>query len=553
MERAEQVNDENNRAAQAIGSKRHTTRGAVRVTNTTTNTNRYGKNSWIWCAAIEPSNEAERDTWIESLDSDYDHVTTIHNPRAFARALATMVARQLGPRGAGVTYTHPSKHKTFHPSQAVLHGPVAYVDDPHAYMEDTDDPFERMVRSVFFKHRSHENQREYRFVVRAEREPEQLTIDLEVSTDMLAALQPSAVMSPREIQVHPDGRQVKPAAVTRADDPDQPDPPLEAAPLSGEPQRHPDSVHGGPVEPMTIAMPLPFALLMKIEHTRHRFGHMVQDGGHRPTHSGGGISRRTTCGSAPRRIRGPGRRRRVGRRRHDHQVQDPNDADWDARLAVGPLGTAQYRITVSGQFTEVNCNQGWMIIETLVEDLKQHGVEAWQTVGTPGEAVAYVSTPPSNQQTPQVRSSRTATINRMTVQNADGLTDSEVDRINAEVESGDDDARITRIVVTYPSGQKFTVSGVREGLAGTYSQRALEGNVTLHVATMHPAATISIDPADSTRDLDRHQLVLPDGEDTTITVTATSPDGSVQSHVKIVLKRSGEQHLAQHPFSPARL
>ena len=551
MERAEQVTDENNRAAQAIGSKRHTTTGAVQVTNTTTNTNRYGKNCWIWCAAIEPSNEAERDTWIESLDSDYDHVTTIHNPRAFARALATMVARQLGPRGASATYTHPSKHKTFHPFQAVLHGPVAYVDDPHAYMEDTDDPFEQMVRSVFFKHRSHENQREYRFVVWTEREPEQLTIDLEVSTDMLAALQPPAVMSPRDIQVHPDGRQVKPAAVTRADDPDQPDPPQEATPLSGEPQRHPDSVNGGPVEPMTIAMPLPFALLMKIEHTRHRFGHMVQDGDTDPRIAAAAFHAERLVVQLLAEFVDPVADVEWADDVMIIKFKIPNDADWDARLAVGPLGTAQYRITVGGQFTEVNCDQGWMIIETLVEDLKQHGVEAWQTVGTPGEAVAYVSTPPSNQQTPQVRSSRTATINRMTVQNADGLTDSEVDRINAEVESGDDDARITRIVVTYPSGQQFTVSGVREGLAGTYSQRALEGNVTLHVATMHPATTISIDPADSTRDLDRHQVVLPDGEDTTITVTATSPDGSAQSHVKIVLKRSGEQHLAQHPFSPA--
>ena len=526
MERAEQLNDESNRAAQAVGSKRRTTTGAVQVTNTTTNTNRYGKNGWIWCAAIEPSNEAERDKWIESLDSDYDHVTTIHNPRAFARALATMVARQLGPRGASITYRHPSKHKTFHPFQGVLHGPVAYVDDPHSYMEDTDDPFEQMVRSVFFKHRSHENQREYRFVVWTEREPEQLTIDLEVSSDMLAA-------------------------VTRADDPDQPDPPLEGTPLSGEPQRHPDSVNGGHVEPMIIAMPLPFALLMKIEHARHRFGHMVQDGDTDPRIAAAAFHAERLVVQILAEFVDPIADVEWADGVMIIKFKVPNGADWGARLAVGPLGTAQYRITVGGQFTEVSCDQGWMIVETLVEDLKQHGVEAWKTVGTPGEAVAYVSTPPSNQQTPQVRSSRTATIKRMTVQNADGLTDSEVDRINAEVESGDDDARITRIVVTYPSGQQFTVSGVREGLAGTYSQRALEGNVTLHVATMHPATTISIDPADSTRDLDRHQVVLPDGEDATVTVTATSPDGSAQSHVKIVLKRSGEQHLAQHPYSPA--
>ena len=223
------------------------------------------------------------------------------------------------------------------------------------------------------------------------------------------------------------------------------------------------------------------------------------------------------------------------------ELKAPDDAGWDARLAVGPLGTARYRITVDHRSTEVSCDKGWMMIETLVEDLKQHGLESWPVADAAGEAVAYVSAPPPNPQTLRKRSSHTSTIKRMTIEDADGLTDSEVDRINAEVESGDDDARITRIVVTYPSGQHFTLSGVRRGLGGTYSPRANEGSVTLDVATMHPAATISIDPANSTPDSGRHQVVLPDREDTTITVTATSPDGSAQSHVKIVLKRTGEQ------------
>ena len=312
--------------------------------------------------------------------------------------------------------------------------------------------------------------------------------------------------------------------------------------MSGEPQRRPDSVNGDPVEPMTIAMPLPFALLMKIEHARHAFSHMVEDGATDPRIAAAAFHAERLVVQILAEFVDPIADVEWADGVMIIKFKVPNGADWGARLAVGPLGTAQYRITVGGQFTEVSCDQGWMIIETLVEDLKQHVVEAWQAVGTPGEAVAYVSAPPSNQQAPQVRSSRTATIKRMTVQNADRLTDAEVDRINTEVESGDDDARITRIVVTYPSGQQFTVSGVREGLADTYSRCALEGSVTLRVATMHPATTISIDPADSTRDLDRHQVVLPDGEDTTITVTATSPDGNSQSHVKIVLKRSGEQH-----------
>ena len=540
MERAAQLNAESNRAAQAIGSKRRTTTRAVQITNTTTNTSRYGKNCWIWCAAIEPSNEAERDTWLESLDSGYNHVTTIHNPRAFARALATMVARQLGPRGARVTYTHPSKHKTVHPFQSVLHGPVAYVDDPHSYIEDTDDRFEQMVRSVFFKHRSHENQREYRFVVWTDQEPEQLTIDLEVSTDMLATLQPPAVVPLRDVQLHHDRRQARPVAVTHVDGSDQPDPGREATLMNEESQGHPYSVNGNPEEPMTIAMPLPLALLMKLEHARHGFSHMVRDGDTDPSRAAAAFHAERIVVQLLAEFVDPIADVEWANEVMVIEFKVPDDARWDARLAVGPLGTAQYCITVGHRTTEVSCDKGWMMIETLVEDFKQHGLESWPLADTAGEAVAYVSAPPPSQQTPRKRSSHTATIDRMTIEDADGLTDAEVDRINAGVESGGGDARITRIVVTYPSGQHFTLSGIRRGLVGTYSQRANEGSVTLDVATMHPAATISIDPANSTPDSGRHQVVLPDREDTAITVTATSPDGSAQSHVKIVLKRTGE-------------
>ena len=541
MERAAQRNDESNRAAQAIGSTHRTATRVVQVTNTTTNTRWYGKNGWIWCASIKPSNDAERDSWLESLDSGYDHVTTIHSPRAFARAFATMVARQLGPRGAPATFTHPSKHQTVHPLQGVFHGPVAYVDDPHSYIEDADDPFERMVRSVFFKHTSYQNQREYRFMVWTEQEPEQPTIDLEVSTDMLVALQRPAVMPPRDRQVHSDRRQVKAAAVTRADDSDQADPPRGHTPMSVEPQEHPGSLDGNAVEPVTIAMPLSFALPMRIEHTRRGFSDMVHDGDTDPLTAAAAFHAERLVVQLLAEFVDPIAHVEWADDVMSITFKIPNGADWGARLAVGPLGTAQYRITVGSGFTEVSCDQGWMMVETLIEDLKQHGLESRPAVGVLDEAVAYVSEPPSNQQTPRMRSSHSATMERVTVRDGDGLTDADVDRINAEVESGDDDARITRIVATYPSGDHFTLSGVREGLGGTYSQRAREGSVTLHVATMHPAATISIDPPDSTPDSDRHQIVLPDGEDTTITVTATSQDDSAQSHVRIVLKRSGEQ------------
>ena len=544
MKRAQQRDAEHNALAAAIGSGSWTTTTGMRTETTTTNrkTRTHGKNGWILCASVRTSEEAGMKAWHESLDPEYDHVTTIQRPRDFARALAEMVASQLGPLGAEVTYTHPlSKQRTMHPSQTVFHGPVAYVDDPYTYVEDATNPFEVMLRSVFFKHTRFRDQREYRFVVWTEAEPEERTIDLEVSPDMLATVQPTAVIPPLNVQADHDRRPAKPVAVTQLDPSEQPGPSREATPTNKQPQGSPDSVSGNPEEPMTIAMPVLLALLMRLEHARHRFSHMVRDSDTDPNQAAAAFHAERIVVQLLAEFVDPIAGVEWVNGIMMIELKAPDNAGWDARLAVGPLGTARYRITVGQRSTEVSCDRGWMMTETLVEDLKQHGLESWPVADAAGKAVAYVSAPSPSPQEPRKSSSHTSTITRMTIEDVDGLTDAELDRINSEVESGDDDARITRIVVTYPDGQHFTLSGVRTGLGGTYTQRATEGSVTLDVSTMHPAATISVDPASSAPGSERHQVILPDGEDTAITVTATSPDGSAQSQVKIVLKRTDEQ------------
>lgn len=98
---------------------------------------------------------------------------------------------------------------------------------------------------------------------------------------------------------------------------------------------------------------------------------------------------------------------------------------------------------------------------------------------------------------------------------------------------------------TYPSGRHFGLSGVRAGLSGTSNERASESSVTFDVSTMQPAARISICPSRSIPDSGRHQEVLPTRQDTAIAVTAITPDGKAQSHVKIVLKRTDKQQRVQ--------
>lgn len=544
MIRAQQRDAERSALAVAIGSNTETSTIGTRTETATSSrkTHTYGKNGWILCASIRPSEEAEMKAWRESLMPEYDHVTTIQSPRDFARALAKMVASQLGPLGRGATLTHPlSKQPTKHPSQSVFHGPVAYVDDPYSYVEQAANPFETMLRSVFFKHARFRDQREYRFFVWTESEPEALTIDLEVSPEMLAALQPTAVLPPQTGHAHHGGRQAEPFAVAQEAASDQPAPARAAAPPNDESPGHPDSADANHEERRTIAMPVPLAILIGREQARHAFSYMVRDGDTDPNRAAAAFHAERVAIELLEQLVDPIAAVEWANGVMLIEFKNPDRAGWEGRLAVGPLGAAQYRISVEERTTEVSCDQGWMMAETLVEDLKRHGLEPWPPTDAFGEAVVHLSVPPTDQRAPEEHLSQTSTIRRMTTQNAAGLTDADVDRINAEVESGGDDARITRIVVTYPSGHHFTLSGVRAGLGGTFGQRTTEGSVTLDVSTMHPAATISVHPAKTMPDSSRHQVVLPDGQDTAVAVTATSPDGSTQSNVKIVLKRTGDQ------------
>ena len=204
------VSDEMNRGAEAIGSTR---RHAVNSTKTTNKksaktTHTYGENGWIWCAAVEPGNDRQRNAWLQSLGDDYDCVTVIKSPRQFARHLAMMAAQQLGPRGSTATYTHPfTSHQTEHPSMTVFHGAVAYVDDPHAYVSGAANDFERMLRAVFFKHTAYVRQREYRFVVWTAAEPQEVTVDLHATPEMLAQLRSGSIghdaASPNPCAVQP--------------------------------------------------------------------------------------------------------------------------------------------------------------------------------------------------------------------------------------------------------------------------------------------------------------------------------------------------------------
>ncbi len=168
----------------------------TRTTERTHRNTRYfslGRNGWIFCTSIELEGQDEKDRWQESMPDGYDHVSYIHRPREFARALGSMVAERLGPQGQVTNLNHSfgevSKSRTSHRSQVIFHGPVIYVDDPYAAIANASSKDEFLLRSVFVKGIKFQDQREYRFAIWTEEEPSAETVDIDVSFAMLGAME----------------------------------------------------------------------------------------------------------------------------------------------------------------------------------------------------------------------------------------------------------------------------------------------------------------------------------------------------------------------------
>ena len=183
-----------NDALELVGS---TTKSVHRVEHSRRKSQResfsYGKDWWIFCASIRPE-DGGWDTWRETLDEDYDHVSEIGQPAKFAQALARMVTEQIGPHGDQAQLTGTSEGRagarTKHRSQWVIHGPVVYTDRLHETIVGEEDEVRRLAACLFAKPMTHAAQREYRFVVLNGGADEE-TVLLNISGMMHDALAPS--------------------------------------------------------------------------------------------------------------------------------------------------------------------------------------------------------------------------------------------------------------------------------------------------------------------------------------------------------------------------
>ena len=548
VERARQRDVEHNALAAAIGSSRRQTTTGTRTEATTTNrsTRTHGKNGWILCTSVRPSGMADLEAWHNSLNPEYAHVTTIESPRDFARALAKMVTSQLEPRGAPVTYTHPlSKHVTIHPSQTVFHGPVAYVDDPYAYLESAANPFEVMLRSAFFKHTRFRDQCEYRFVVWCEDEPDDLTVDLVVSQDMrdtLAIPDEQSTDSPpsddddrspaTSVLVEREHLGEKPPAP--CNDPARPSPREEpATDLDKHDEADPPHTYdqdGG------VAVPIPIAVAIQTAQAQGGLRHLVLEADNDPQAAAAAFHAAWPLEVLLGTFVDPISKLEWRDGGLIITLNMPPSSDKEGQLALGAHGTGQYRIGTSDEFTEVRCDRGWMLVQELITDLEQQGLILWSQM--PEKGLLIRPSEPESASEPRVRLNYSAEIARTTTRSLDTVDDAEIYRINAQEPRSPDDARISKVVIDGGPGHVVKLHGIRAGLSGVVTQRAKVDSVTITVETINPHATTEIDPPDAYSEADGHQVALPEGKDTSIRITASSPDGTSKSHLDIVLKRS---------------
>ena len=159
----------------------------VVISRTETITYTHGENCLIWCSAIAPSNSTEEAEWRKSLQDSYGHVSYIYDPCLFARAMAMMAFRS-GIRGHDMVFTHKlTETTTSHTNLSVVHGPVEYVEDTSNYVLDHLSDAGKLIQSAFVKSSRYRDQREYRFVILATHEIEDLTLSLDVSSMMRSA------------------------------------------------------------------------------------------------------------------------------------------------------------------------------------------------------------------------------------------------------------------------------------------------------------------------------------------------------------------------------
>ena len=517
LDKAAEVDDEMRRGASMLQVEQSRETSHIQTSAKTTHT--YGKNCWIWCTSIAPQTDADRNSWMQSLDDDYDCVNIIRNPRKFARALAVAVAEQLGARGSPIKYKHPyGSATTEHQSQYVFHGPVAYVDDPHDYVDQAASDFERTLRAAFFKHSDYAPQREYRFVVWADTEPDEIVVDLVATPEILAEIEPDSRDGHNEQNTTGQGApsnihdacvaSATPHAPAGIDQPKRPSIPVdfaedtsptpmpmhavststETANTSRDVQLvHHDRLPAGkiiqvsskvyPVTVQTSRYPLKanhsytaeLSILPSARNARaHALHYLFRSLANETDfskdltaalfHAERVASRLLLIFVDP-----------IGRIRWSESevmldIRVPVDSNTTVSIAIGPQGSAQYKITSGQDYEHVMCENVAVATEVFAEDLKELGLYTCEAAVKAGHIPMLPPIVIPSDERPDAQTTHTAQIHRRTVREIADVDEADIDAANAEVDPGPDDARITKLVVDGGPGALQRMYGIRDGL-----------------------------------------------------------------------------------------
>ena len=219
LEEMRGFSEELKQCAAAIGARASITHSVPKETTHTRTVNlTLGKNGWIYSTSIEPDADEDEHRWRASMPTDYDHRQRIPRRREFARALGLMAAEHLGPRGKEITVDATFANERFesrHRNQLIVHGPVIYTANAFDLAAGAASEGERVLLPVFAKDIRYADQREYRFAIWAEDEPEEDYVDLRVSKAMFGSLQEWAGVAVSAVDSSP-GETHPPSTASRA-------------------------------------------------------------------------------------------------------------------------------------------------------------------------------------------------------------------------------------------------------------------------------------------------------------------------------------------------
>ena len=356
-----------------------------------------------------------------------------------------------------------------------------------------------MLRSAFFKHTRFRDQREYRFVVWCENEPDDPIVYLAVSQGMRDSLAIADEQPPRSQLDNddPQGAACVSAHIEEAvealslplHDVAQPfsqEQPATGAGSRDESDRPDGHDHDG------TAVPIPIAVAMRMAQVQPRLRQIVLDADDNPQAAAAAFHATSPLESLLATFVDPVSNVEWRDGGLIITLNMPPASDKEGQLALGAHGTGQYRIGNADEFTEVRCVRGWMLVDALVTDLEQQGLIRWSQI--PDEGVMIRLSEPGPASEPRVRSKYSAHMERATTTVLDAVDEAEIDRINAQEPRSLDDSRISKLVIDGGPGHIAKLHGIRSGLSGVITRRVKFDSVTITVETINPDASVEVNP-----------------------------------------------------------